>query len=87
MPHKNALNTDKAWEIQDTQEGKPHGWIQWKNTKVCMDFYCKCGTQSHFDGLFAYHIKCPECGTVYMCNGHIEVIELLEAPEMVLEAE
>lgn len=22
---------------------KPHGWIQWKGTDVCVDIYCKCG--------------------------------------------
>jgi len=22
------------------------------------------------------YVKCPKCGTVYMCNGHIELIEI-----------
>jgi len=36
---------------------------------------------SHIDADFAYHVKCPKCGTVYMCNGHIELIELEQEPE------
>jgi hypothetical protein len=41
------------------------GWttnIQWKGTDLCMDFICPaCGEQSHFDGFFAYAIRCPVC--------------------------
>jgi hypothetical protein len=43
----------------------PHAFIQWKGTNVCMDFYCECGAQCHFDGGFAYAVKCPHCGTVW----------------------
>lgn len=39
----------------------PHAFIQWKNTDVCFDFWCECGAQGHFDGYFAYVVKCPEC--------------------------
>ena len=45
-----------------------------------MDIHCKCGVLSHIDGDFIYHIKCKNCGTVYMCNGHIEFIELEKEP-------
>lgn len=79
--HKIAVDKEEAWNIQDTQVGKPHGWIQWKGTDVCMDVYCKCGDQFHIDSYFAYHVKCPSCGTVYFCNGHIELIELKTEPE------
>ena len=81
---KKAKNSDEAWNIQETYIGLPHGWIQWKGTDVCMDVYCKCGCHSHIDAdfvYFVYNVKCPECGTVYMCNGHIELIELNEEPE------
>lgn len=75
-------NTAKdAWEMQETYDGKPHGWIQWKGTGVCMDVYCKCGEHTHVDDEFVYHIKCGKCGTVYFCNGHIELIELKEVPD------
>jgi hypothetical protein len=44
---------------------KPNAFIQWKGTDVCMDFYCECGAHCHFDGYFAYAVKCPHCETVY----------------------
>ena len=78
---KTAKNKDEAWNIQDTKVGEPHGWIQWKGTNVCMDVYCECGTHFHIDAYFAYHVKCPKCGAVYMCNGHIELIKLDNEPE------
>ena len=38
-------------------------FIQWKETDLCMDFHCpKCGEHSHFDGLFAYAVRCSACG-------------------------
>lgn len=38
-------------------------FIQWKGTDLCMDFYCpKCNKHSHFDGMFAYAIRCSACG-------------------------
>jgi len=77
---KVARDTDAAWKMQDTQEGKPYGWLQWQGTDVCMDLICACGKSSHFDGSSMYHIKCPFCGRVYFCNGHIELIELKNAP-------
>jgi len=79
--NKKAKNRDKAWEIQNCYEEQPHGWIQWKGTDVCMDIYCKCGHHSHIDIDFAYFVKCPKCKRVYMCNGHIELIEIEEEPE------
>ena len=83
--HKKAHDRDAAWDLQNTQEGKPHGWIQWKGTEVCMDVHCKCGRLSHIDAEFAYHVKCPGCGAVYFCNGHIELIELEVAPDTCVE--
>jgi hypothetical protein len=81
MENKKAKNSKAAGELQETYKDKPHGWVQWKGTDVCMDVYCKCGYHSHIDAEFAYHVKCPSCGTVNMCNGHIEMIELEEEPE------
>ena len=78
---KRAKDKDEAWDIQETYKGQPHGWIQWKGTDVCMDIHCKCGSLNHIDADFAYFVKCPNCGTVYMCNGHIEFIELEEEPD------
>ena len=78
---KKAKNTEEAWDISEKYDKEPHGWIQWKNTNVCMDVHCKCGAHCHIDADFAHHVKCMECGTVYMCNGHIEFIELEEEPQ------
>ena len=78
---KTALNQEAAWEVQDKREGQPHGWVQWKGTDVCMDIYCECGCHSHIDAEFAYSVKCPSCGAVYSCNGHIEFVKIAEEPD------
>ena len=78
---KIANNEKHAWEIQETYKGRPHGWIQWKGTDVCLDFYCKCGVNLHFDTYFLYFVKCGHCKTCYMMNGHVEAIELEKEPE------
>lgn len=44
---------------------EPSAWIQWKGTNVCMDFHCECGAFCHFDGDFAYTVKCPHCETIW----------------------
>ncbi len=78
---KKAKDKNHAWQIQEKYSGQPHGWIQWKGTGVCMDIYCACGHYSHIDAEFAYHVECPKCHKVYMCNGHIELIELETRPD------
>ncbi len=79
--NKIAKNENEAWDMQETYKDKPHGWIQWKGTNVCMDIHCKCGEMTHVDDEFTYHIKCVKCKRVYFCNGHIELIELEQEPE------
>ncbi len=83
---KTAKDHNAAWKIQEMYKGKPHGWIQWKGTDVCMDIHCECGCLSHIDADFLYHVKCPECGNVYSCNGHIELIKLEIEPDNTQEA-
>ena len=73
---KRSKDSDEARTVQEQYDGQPHGRIQWKGTDVCMDVYCRCGVISHVDAEFAYHVRCPGCGVVYFCNGHIELIEL-----------
>jgi len=63
------LKTPERWD--DRWDDKPHGWVQWKGTNVCMDFHCDCGAVGHVDGLFAYHIKCGACGKVWEVDGHV----------------
>lgn len=56
-------NTQDGWGKFGQEQ--PHAFIQWKNTNVCFDFICDCGEQSHYDGWFAYKVRCVACGTVY----------------------
>lgn len=60
-----------------TMEG-PHVFVQWKGTNVCMDFYCECGKQSHFDVDFAYAIRCPYCKRTWITPHTVSVVA---APE------
>ena len=56
--------TDPAFDLT-TEPDRPRAFIQWKGTDVCMDFHCECGAYCHFDGYFAYTVKCPHCGAVW----------------------
>mgnify|MGYP001593034448 FL=1 len=61
---------EAGFEIGDFSENQtgwpePSAYIQWKGTNVCMDFHCECGAFCHFDGDFAYTVKCPHCDTVW----------------------
>lgn len=76
--HKKAKTQAEAWQMQELFADRPKGWIQWKGTEACMDLQCVCGCGWHIDAGFAYFVKCPDCGRVYMCNGHIELIEIEE---------
>jgi len=58
-------------------EAGPHGWIQWKGTEVCIDLYCDCGLHSHFDGEFAYAIRCP-CGKAWALGQCVKLLPLTE---------
>jgi hypothetical protein len=56
-------------------EGSPketYAFIQWKGTDVCMDFHCDCGAHCHFDGDFAYVVKCQHCGTAWEMPHYIK---------------
>ena len=55
------------------------GFIQWKGTDVCMDFYCECGYHNHYDGYFCYAVKCKNCGNMYAPSSKVEMIRVLEA--------
>lgn len=47
-------------------DGQPaEARIQWKNTSVCLDFYCICGAAPHFDDYHAYVLRCVHCGQLY----------------------
>lgn len=61
---------DKAFDL-NSELTEPHAFIQWKGTDVCMDFCCECGANCHFDGEFAYTVKCPHCGVVWEMPQHL----------------
>lgn len=88
-------------DYADDKRPEPNVFIQWKGTDVCMDFYCECGARCHFDGDFAYAVKCPHCETIWempckvyprkVCDrtypGHIEMAKVLEHDEDYEDAE
>lgn len=79
---KVVKNNSEALDVQQKYDGKPHGWIQWKGTDVCIDIHCKCGEHFHEDGEFMYNVMCPSCGTKYFLNGHIELIEVTNQEDL-----
>ena len=75
------MSTFQPWrKFQPDTEGTPHGWIQWKGTAVCLDFYCKCGAHGHLDDEFCYFVKCGRCGQIYELSGHVEA-HPVDAPD------
>lgn len=61
---------DKAFDL-DGEIKETHAFVQWKGTDVCMDFWCDCGAQCHFDGYFAYAVRCPHCKTIWQMPSHL----------------
>lgn len=59
----------------DKPRERPHAWIQWKGTRVCMDVHCACGHHGHVDAEFAYYVRCTACGRTYVVDGHIALHE------------
>lgn len=51
--------------LDDGEVDGCHVFLQWKGTDACFDFYCECGAHCHFDGDFAYAVKCPHCEAVW----------------------
>jgi hypothetical protein len=41
-------------------------FVQWKGTDACLDLSCDCGNLGHFDGMFAYALRCPACKKVWV---------------------
>ncbi len=57
-------------------EPKPHVYIQWKGTNVCLDLHCECDAEDfgHFDGIGAYAIECHNCGRKWTLPMDLELI-------------
>ncbi len=64
-------------EDDKAHEGKPHGWIQWKGTRPCIDMHCACGSHGHMDAdFFFYYYKCAVCGQKYALGANVRLIPL-----------
>jgi hypothetical protein len=51
-------------------------FVQWKGTKVCADFTCKCGHYAHIcDEGFLYSIVCGECNQAYLVPSALTLLE------------
>lgn len=57
-------------------KGRPHGWIQWKGTDVCIDLHCECGALLHYDGDFLYYFVCTHCNRLWEMGTHIPIYEV-----------
>lgn len=63
--------------MKDIAPEGPHGWIQWKGTRPCIDLLCKCGFHGHVDGdYFFYFYRCPKCNTHYEVGSHVKLYEV-----------
>ena len=53
--------------VRDDREmsDAPNVFLQWKGTDACMDFWCPCGAEWHFDGYFAKELTCGACGQTW----------------------
>lgn len=60
-------------------EGVTNIFVQWKGTDVCFDFWCECGAQGHFDGYFAYQVRCPKCEAVFAMPSTVYPLKLAAA--------
>ncbi len=56
-----AAPDPRSWAL-DQKIPETHAFIQWKGTDACFDFHCDCEAHTHFDGFFAYVVKCGACG-------------------------
>lgn len=71
-----TMEWDERRKFRPDETAQPYGWIQWKGTNVCLDFYCACGEHSHLDSWFAYSVECGACHRVYGLSAHVEAVEL-----------
>ena len=55
---------------------RPHTFIQWKGTDVCMDFTCVCGACSHFDEEFLYFVKCVACDRIFVIGTRVVAVQV-----------
>jgi hypothetical protein len=66
------------------EAGRPEAFVQWKNTDACLDLYCACGEQFHFDGYFAYELTCGHCGQTYELPNTLRIHPVEPSRRMVI---
>jgi len=75
---------DELWSRQTAlYKGKPHGFVQWQGTTVCMDLWCEeCKSSTHFCGQgFTFAVSCAACGRAYFVNPHVEMVLMTKEEE------
>lgn len=64
----------------------PEVFVQFKNTDICIDFWCKCGAEGHYDGYFASNVQCPSCGETFSLPHTLQLGSANpEAPTVIVE--
>lgn len=89
MEHREASQTPyaavykKLYGFEDEiQDSGPYGWIQYKGSNICVDIHCSCGELSHYDGDFAYAVRCPYCQKAWVLGQTVRLVELPVEIEM-----
>lgn len=60
--------------MSEPTDPKPEAWayIQWAGTDVSLDIACvNCHQVGHFDGYFAYELRCSSCGQLHKLDAMI----------------
>lgn len=70
--------------MSDEEPTAPNVFIQWKGTDACLDLHCVCGVHGHFDGMFAYYLRCNACGRTYRMP---HTLVLTESPDNAEDAQ
>jgi hypothetical protein len=63
---------------------RPDAFIQWKGTDACLDLYCTCGAQFHFDGYFAYELTCGNCGQTYALPNTLRIYPVVPSRPLMI---
>lgn len=78
MSETEAIKHDDRYVVEVNQpvDGDTcEAFIQWKGTDVCLDVYCPCGADVHFDGMFAYAVRCWSCQRVWSLPSMLILVE------------
>lgn len=48
-------------------------YINWKDTDLCGNFRCECGSEFHIDAYFVFAVECSACGVIWKTPGTVEL--------------